>query len=165
MPRPAPDIISHWHNLYEGLPESPQRIYSLLEEAIKKRQLPGIDIFRITLHEKGILSAKREYLRVLCKKHAFDICAAPYGTGFFISWWLGELPGGCIAALLNIPILGILISYFSPRETYYTYDTALMFQDSVHTAVLEVFDQITSEKGIRLTELERKPIMGSVMKK
>jgi hypothetical protein len=25
-------------------------------------------------------------------KHAFDICAAPFGTGFFVSWWFTEPP-------------------------------------------------------------------------
>jgi hypothetical protein len=39
-------------------------------------------------------------------------------------------------------------------------DTALMFQESVHNAVLEVVDCITAAKGIRaLTEAERKPIL------
>ena len=39
-------------------------------------------------------------------------------------------------------------------------DTTLMFQSVVHTAVLEVVEQLLSAKGARpLTELERKPIM------
>ena len=34
-----------------------------------------------------IASAKREYLRMQRGKYAFDICAAPFGNGFFVSWW------------------------------------------------------------------------------
>ena len=163
MAAEATSIISHWHNLLEGYQESPQNVYSLIEQAIEKRELPDTKVSRITMHEKGMLSAKREYLRIQSKKHLFDICAAPYGSGFFVSWWLGSLPGGC---LTSIPIIGPIISVISPEETYFTYDTALMFRDSVHSAVIEVIDHITKEKGIRaLTEAERKPILSELFRK
>jgi uncharacterized YccA/Bax inhibitor family protein len=42
--------------------------------------------------EGGLLSARREYLRVKRGKLSFDVCAAPFGTGFFFSSWLIELP-------------------------------------------------------------------------
>jgi hypothetical protein len=38
----------------------------------------------------GPASAKREYLQVGREKLIFDICGAPFGTGFFVSWWLAE---------------------------------------------------------------------------
>ena len=159
-------LISHWHQLLEDYKESSQAVYGLLEEAIKKRNLPETRVDRVVIHEKGILSAKREYLRVQTKKHIFDICAAPYGNGFFLSWWLGEMPSGCLATLLGIPIIGPILSIFSPASTYFTYDTALMFQDSVHNAVLETVDQITTAQGIRaLTEMERKPVLSDLFKR
>lgn len=44
--------------------------------------------------------------------------------------------------------------------TYYSLDTAQMFQAAVHVAVLEVVDGITKATGSRsLTELERKPLL------
>ena len=53
----------------------------------------------------------------------------------------------------------MLIRLFSP-ETYYSYDTALMFQHTVESAVQEVIEGITKPRGIRaLTELEKKPVM------
>ncbi len=166
MAEAASLILSHWHQLLEGYQESPQRVYSLLEEAIKKRQLPDSKVFRVVMHEKGLLSAKREYLRVQSKKHIFDICAAPYGISFFLSWWLCEQPIGCLGILLGIPIIGPILSFFIPASTYFTYDTALMFRDSIHNAVMDTVDQITSEKGLRaLTEMERKPVLSDFFKR
>jgi hypothetical protein len=198
-------LLSHWYTLIEGLQESPQEFYGSLEQAISKRQLTNITTSRIDYKESGVLSANREYFRVDRNEHIFDICAAPFGTGFFVSWRLGEsrpspvIPTivaisvlsyiiyqfgfvtGLLALLGSLVVLGILISqemidwhpyvlvipvigpilerYFLP-PTYYKIDTALMFQESVRRAVLEVIDEITKAKGLRvLSENERKPIL------
>jgi len=166
MARKVSLILSHWHQLYEGFQESPQRIYTLLEEGINRREMPGIKVSQVKHRESGIFSAKRVYFRVRRKEHMFDICAAPFGKSFFVSWWLGIAPGFFGRLILLIPILGpILVRVFRP-ETYYRLDTALMFQDSVHSAVLEVFDRITKDKGLRaLSELERKPILRELFKR
>jgi len=162
-------ILSHWHRLFEGFQESPQQIYSLLQEAIDRRKMEDIKISRITYKESGLLSAKREYFRVRRKDHIFDICAAPFGASFFVSWWLGTkwtLSWRQILLLFFLPPIGIMSVLSSRRETYYTLDTALMFQDSVHSAVLEVMDEVTEGKGIRaMSELERKPILSDLFKR
>ena len=173
MARKASLFLSHWHKLFEDFQESPQRIYSLLEEAINKRKMEDVKISRVNYREGGLFSAKRQYFRVRRKEHVFDICAAPFGTGFFVSWWLGKVGRlSWILALLLIlllPILGLIIVILwciSLRETYYRLDTALMFQDSVHSAVLEVMGQVTEGKGVRaLTELEKKPILSDLFKR
>ena len=54
--------------------------------------MPGVSTSRITYGEGGLLSPRREYLRVSRDQTVFDICAAPYAKGFFISSWQGELP-------------------------------------------------------------------------
>jgi hypothetical protein len=62
--------------------------------------------------------------------------------------------------VLAIPFFGGLYEKLFQPSTYYKADTTQMFQSVVHTAVLEVVDQVMSSKGARpLTELERKPIM------
>ena len=152
-------ILAQWSSLVEGLQFSPKDFYASVERAVHLRRLPDISVSRVSYAEGGLFSAKREYLRVERKEHIFDICGAPFGTGFFFSSWLGARPSGCLGILLLIPLLNILVRSFK-RETYYKIDTALMFQESVHRAVLEVIDDITSAKGIRaLSELERKPVM------
>src|SRR4249919_1296994 len=83
-------IISHWFNTIENFQASPMQFYASVEEAIKRRQIPFSSTERVEWHEGGIFSAQREYLRITRNDHIFDICGAPYGTGFFVSWWFGE---------------------------------------------------------------------------
>jgi hypothetical protein len=160
MAEKVAEILSHWYHLTEGLHCSSQAFYTALERAIDNRKLPDVRLSRIDHHEGGILSAKREYLRVRRKELIFDICAAPFGAGFFVSWWLGELPGCLLAA---IPGVAWIYHRFLKPMTYYRIDTALMFQESVHAAVLEILDGATKAKGLRaLSELDRKPIMAGL---
>lgn len=187
MARKVVAVLSHWHKLFEGFQESPEQIYSQMEQAIERRKIPDVKISRISYPEAGVLSARREYLRVQRMDHIFDICAAPFGTGFFVSWWLGEPRGYfwllALLIIVLVLIVGLVIGLpwwlslgvgliiaglwrLSLRLTYYRLDTALMFQDSVHSAVLEVIDQATEGKGIRaMSELERKPILSDLFKR
>ena len=159
-------ILSRWHHLFENLSESSQEFYKSLEEAVKTRTLPGVHLSRVDHHEGGMFSAKREYLRVKRKEHIFDVCAAPFGNGFFFSWWLGEKPSAFWTLVILVPLLGPWLFNRIRPYTYYRLDTATMFQDSVHSAVLEVLDGITKTKGLRaLSELERKPIMTELFKR
>jgi len=165
MARQISHIISHWHQLIEGLQESPQAVYSQLDQAIARRELPKTKVSRVKHCESGLFSSRRLYFRIRRKEHIFDVCAAPFGRGFFVSWWLGESPA-ILGWLSYIPILGPLMMWLFHRETYWRIDTALMFQDSVHAAVLEVIDDLIKAKGLRaLTELERKPVMRELFKR
>jgi len=159
-------VFSHWYHLIENFQQSSQEFYSSLEQAIKKRNLPDVRISRIDFKEGNIFSAQREYLRVKRKELVFDICAAPFGNGFFISWWLGEKMGALLSLLLVIPFLGSLIAKTSRPATYYRLDTTLMFQESIHLAVLDVLEGIIEAKGLKsLSESERKPIMSDLFKR
>ncbi len=166
MAKRTPIILSHWYHSIENLQESPQKFYNNLVEAITQRKIPGIDISRIDYREGGVFSAKRTYLRVRRKEHIFDICAAPFGSGFFFSWWLGEKVSLFWSLVMLIPVLGMqLMATFRP-QTYFRHDTALMFQDSISSAVHEVIDGITKAKGLRmLSELEKKPILSDFFKR
>ena len=170
MAKVPSEILGHWNHLIEGFDTSSQQYYALVEDAIKRRNLPKIKVSRINWKEGGVMSAKREYLRVQHKDHVFDICGAPYGNGFFFSTWLGSLESGCLTSLMNLPFVGdsirFFVGFFIDPITYYRIDTAHMFQKSVHAAVMEVIDAITEEKGLRaLTESERKPLMKDFFKK
>lgn len=153
-------LVSHWHHLTEHFDYSPQAFYAGLSQAIAQRRLGNVVASRVVYREGGLFSAKREYLQISLNEHTFEICGAPYGTGFFVSWRLGEIPSLFWMLVELIPFIGgWLIQVFHPM-TYFRIDTALMFQELVRSAVNEVIDEITSDKGIRaLTEDERKPIM------
>ncbi len=203
------DVMSYWHQLFEGLQASPVAFYESVERALEPRQIPEARTERIDWREAGSFSARREYLRVTRARHVVDICGAPFGNGFFVSWWLARVrasalvpsilalvvmgitasaasvigfPFGAIGAwfvaflvlgllmsqgeqtwhahLLAIPILGWLWGKIFLPETYYRIDTALMFQEAVHRAVMDVIDQMSKAQGLRiLSVLERKPIL------
>ncbi len=121
-------------------------------------KLPDVQVSRVAHREGGLLSAKREYLRVCRKELIVDICAAPFGPNvFFVSWWLGKMPDSFLATL---PVVGWIIKHFVNPLTYYKLDTALMFQESVHAALLEILDGAIKAKGLRaLSEMDRKPIL------
>ena len=90
MAKQDTSIISHWYQLFEGLQESPKQIYKSIEAAVAKRELPETSMTRVHYFEGGPFSAQREYLRVSRRDLIFDICAAHFGKGMFMSWWLSE---------------------------------------------------------------------------
>jgi len=157
----ATQIVSHWNTMIEGLQVSPKEFFSAVEQEIERRQTPETKFSRIDWREGGLMSAKREYLRVRRKDLAFDVCGAPFGSGFFVSWWLGEVPSGILAVLARIPGLSLAVYWYLrifKTETYYKYDTASMFQSLVHASVLSVIDDFTTAKGLRaLADTERTP--------
>lgn len=110
MARKPARVISHWYHYVEGFSTSAMDFYASVEEAVKGRELPGASLSRVEFKEGGVLSAKREYLRVQREKAVFDLCAAPYGKqGYFFSWWLAELPGNPLVWLFAT--LGIGFAY------------------------------------------------------
>lgn len=78
-------VISHWHALVDGFSTSALDFYSSVEEAVRARAVPEATFSRVEFSEAGLGSAKRQYFRVGRGKVNFDICAAPYGNGFFFS--------------------------------------------------------------------------------
>ena len=84
------DIIGHWGQLIQGLETSPKAFYSLVRDAIERRKLADTNIEQVEWPEGSFFSPRRLYLRVWHKDHVFDICGAPFGSAFFVSWWLGE---------------------------------------------------------------------------
>lgn len=86
------NVISHWHHPIQNFDTSPLDFYAAVERTLQPAQIPDATISRVDWKEGGALSSRREYLRVSRGRVAFDICAAPFGTGFFFSWWLAELP-------------------------------------------------------------------------
>lgn len=82
------NVLSHWQTAYEGFSTPVQDFYAQVEAAVKSRQLSDVTFSRVVFKESGIASAGREYLRVSRGGLKLDICAAPYGNGFFFSSWM-----------------------------------------------------------------------------
>src|ERR1700704_6557135 len=103
------NVISHWYQLIENFQTSSLGFYESLESAIERRQVPEHHAARVEFKEGGLISAHREYLRMHRGKYAFDICAAPFGTGFFVSWWFTQPPlrFGFLYTLVFLAAVGI----------------------------------------------------------
>lgn len=99
------EVISQWSTLIENLETSPMGFFESVEAGITKRCIPEVQLSRVDHHESGIFSPKREYMRVTRDKLIFDICASPYGTGFFVSYWLG------LPTVSPAIVFGIIVSY------------------------------------------------------
>lgn len=159
-------VISHWDHLTEGLQVSPQEFYSGVSQALKRRQVPDLRLSMVSHAEGNIFSAKREYLQISRKELCYDICAAPFGNGFFVSSWLA-ISVGCFweFMLTFLPFIAVWLHKSFIPQTYYRLDTASMFQQSVHNAVIETLDQVCEAKGIRLlTEMERRPVIAEMFR-
>lgn len=112
MSQSTQTVTSHWATLVENMEASPQEFYKHVEEAVKKREIPDIHMERVDWKEGGFLSADREYLRVMRGRYLYDICAAPFGTGFFFSSWMSEkLPSPLLAIIgfLLLPFVATLL--------------------------------------------------------
>lgn len=158
------EVISHWSTLIENFQFSPQRFYEMVAEAVTRRQMPNASISKVKFKEGNFLSAKRDYLKVYCGKEDFyfAICCAPFGTGFFVSYWQLQQPDGCLVQMFSsFPLLSAIARAMVKPWTYYRVDTVTMFNTATHQAVLEVVDTITSAaQGVRgLIESERKPVL------
>jgi hypothetical protein len=86
------DVLSHWYALIPGFSTSTGEFYESIEQELKSRQVPGLEMSRIEFSEGGLLSDKREYLRMCRERLVFDICAAPFGTAYFFSCRFAEIP-------------------------------------------------------------------------
>ena len=160
----TPIVESHWSQLIEGLEASPMEFYTAVEAAIEQRQVPDAKRSRVNYREGSLLSAKREYLRVRRRKLVFDVCGAPYGNGFFVSYWEGNFPS-LDEMLREMPFVGEFVEILRPT-TYYKVDTEIMFRTSIHQAVREVVDGMVQTQGLRaLTDDEWKPIMRDFFRK
>jgi hypothetical protein len=191
MAEPRPEstlVVSHWVKLFGGIQVSPLELYALIEQCLKSRDVPDYQVSRVNWHEGGGFSAKREYLRLNRGDLDYYICAAPYGSGFFVSSrlttpkginWLLVVPLGVLGFLLVAFILvkvsgfflGFLFSFGAAvagiiclidisKLTFYRIDTALMFQQAAHQSLMEALDQVTKLAGMApLSDEERKPVM------
>ena len=79
------NVLDHWIGIADGFNLAPQEFYGQVENQLKARKVPSMEISRVEFTEGGILSGKRTYMRMIRERLAFDACAAPFGTSYFFS--------------------------------------------------------------------------------
>jgi hypothetical protein len=103
------DVIDHWYSLVPGFNTSTKEFYEAVEKELKERQVPGLEMFHVDFAEGGILSSKREYLRMTRERLVFDICAAPFGSAYFFSCRFAEIPAAIRLWQLLVVLIAVLM--------------------------------------------------------
>ncbi|MES2595800.1 MAG: hypothetical protein V4662_10715 [Verrucomicrobiota bacterium] len=78
--------------LIDGFETSTDAFYKSIEEELETRKVPGLDFSRLDYREGGLLSSKRDYLRMRRERLTFDLCSASFGTSWFFSYRFCEIP-------------------------------------------------------------------------
>lgn len=90
--RKPEEIRPPTYALIDGFQTSTDAFYKSIEDELIARQVPGLDLMRLDYREGGLLSAKRDYLRMRRERLTFDLCSAPFGTSWFFSYRFCEIP-------------------------------------------------------------------------
>src|SRR5690349_19682035 len=159
-------ILSHWTQHFEGLNQSTQQFYGLVQSCVEKKKIPEARFTRVDFKEGGIFSSSREYLRIVRGDLRYDICGAPFGNGFFISSRLfadGKLADSLLGSMDRGGVLSQVAGGITAKvvgaDTYMKIDSARMYQTLVHRGLLQAIDSMTTAANLpRLTDDERKPV-------
>ena len=90
--RKKTNVIKQWYVLFDNFETPAGEFYEVIESDLNVRDLTGLELSRVEYAEGGLLSAKREYLRMRRERLVFDVCAAPFGTLWFFSCRFAEIP-------------------------------------------------------------------------
>ena len=108
---PKDEVHKHWYSAVDNFEFASNDFYQLIQTELATRQVPGLGMSRVEFSEGGLLSVKREYLRLQRERLVFDICAAPFGTSYFFSFRFVELPLGIKPAEILILLVGIALIF------------------------------------------------------
>ena len=98
-------MLEHWISFAEEFQFSSAEFYAAVEKELDARKVPGLEKSRIEFVEGGLLSDKRVYLRMLRERMVFDVCAAPFGTRYFFSCRMAEIPS--VIQLWQLAAVGV----------------------------------------------------------
>jgi hypothetical protein len=158
---PVSNVISHWNKFFPCFSLSSTMFYTALENTLQGFKIPNAVISRTNRKEGGVFSSSREYLRIKHGDIVFEVCAAPFGNSFFISWWLYETEGS-MRRLMKGTKMGGFLQARAARRTFYQIDEEEMFTKFVHECILETVDSVSEGKGFsQLTAAERMFKMGA----
>jgi hypothetical protein len=153
-------VLSQWNNYFPFYSMSSNEFYKLVEGIIKEHEYPSVKVSRTTHKEKSIFSASREYLRVKFGDYVFDICAAPFGKDFYVSWWLYETEDAW-RIIFKYTKVGEYLRKRARKRTFYEADIEAIFRSSVHSCVMQAVEHITNTTGLRLSESEKQIHIGA----
>lgn len=150
-------LHSTWHRYVQGLEQSPQKFYGMVQDAVTKRQVEGVKYTTVEHKEGGFFSSKRLYLRVQRGDLYYLICGAPFADGFFVSARL--ISEGKFLDAVLFKDGSVAKGLFKP-DTYFSADTTLMYQSIVHDALMSVVDSLIEGSDLPpIPEADRRPVL------
>jgi hypothetical protein len=78
-------LLSYWCDLYPDLVYSPKELYALVAKNLEALRVPGLESDYVMMRESGAFSSERLYFQLRRERLVFEVCGAPFGTGFFVS--------------------------------------------------------------------------------
>lgn len=138
----------NWAHVFKDADYSKQDFYDRFEKKLKASKINDITFSWEDFHEGAhFVSPKRRYRKVQWRDKLFYVCIAPYGDGFFVSWWHFELTPMWERILLLLGPYGKWVVMSINPMTFYRLDTAAVFQRYMHDAVVESMDEISKTQG------------------
>ncbi len=153
------NIHSRWHKTFE-FQFSAKEFYIEVKAAIENTGIDSTVMDYVHYSSTtSLFSSNRVYLQVKRGDQMFLICAAPFGKGFFVSWWMGEPLNFMKDLIPRIPRIGPALAMWMYRKTFFMMDTDNMFKDCIRECINEVVGKIANDKGVRgISELGNEPI-------
>jgi hypothetical protein len=101
---------------FDSCTHTPVEFYKMVLRNLDWRKVPDLKAGTIWLHEGHVFSRERLYLQLKRERLVFEICAAPFGTGYFVSSRLFDRRRGAnafhyIFACLFLASIGIAVWY------------------------------------------------------
>ena len=126
--------IAYWCHLFDNFSYTPQEFYTLVKQHLDQRAVPDLLTQFILMHEGTVFSKQRLYLELRRERFVFQVCAAAFGTGWFVSsrlfdkrcgakWWHFVILGLFLFCLtlgfwlvfglfITVAVLGMVITFF-----------------------------------------------------
>lgn len=163
---PKRENLSRWNVLIHGLHYSSKEYYDKLELVLKTENVEGLKFTTKNLSTGGILSSRRLYAHISYDGFVYEVCAAPFGNSFFISYWMSGADNKLKNGIARIPLFGKhVVNIFFP-ETYYRVDTCNMFHTLLHDTIIALTDEIAEKNDAqKLSENQKIPVMKDIFKR
>ena len=151
LSRPRYIVIGRWQSRHDNAQISVVDFYSQITIAIQNRQIADVSFSHVTRMEGHIFNPRRECLRIIYRGDIHDICASPFGTGCYVSWWQFE-KRPFIEDLLR---KSKQIEKALDTKTEFHIDSSKAFKDTLQLCIHEVIEEITNTRGARTVERKK----------
>jgi hypothetical protein len=156
------EVFTHWGTVLPGIQFPAQDFYQKLEDNIRARQWPGVEMLRLHHSEAGLLSHNREYLRVIRQRQVVDICAANFGKDYFFTLREAEIQAQLTLMTVVIFLLTLFLLFSWMWSSFGFFAGSITFGLLLVAGVLLLFNVLR----LGLTRLDglllRMPLIGPI---